>query len=251
MLRAYPWRSGRSVFRSPLLFCTSILALLCMASFGCWAADAASKPASTQDLPHFEAIHLSGLGELYIKQRDQENFSVEADEKLLPLVQMSVKDKTLYIGLKEGSQSSPNIKYYLNIKDIQRISSSSASKIFIADGLQTPQLQVDIGGFGGEATLNLNVKKLVVNIEGGGKIMASGIANTQTISIRGAGEFEGKSLVGDSAVLQLTGTGVAKINVRDTLKVELSGDSAVQYCAKPNISQSVSDNGKLTRLEGC
>ncbi len=208
--------------------------------------------AKKQDLQHFDAISLSGIGNLYIKQTDQENFTMEADETLLPLIKVSVKDKTLYIDLMDASNHlKAKINYYLNIKSVNSITASGLTNIFIPNGLQTDTLKLSINGFGNEADININVNQLIAKVEGGAKIEASGIADTQVVDMHGAGEFDGTKLKGDTATVTLNGTSVAKTNISGKLSVNIAGDAEVKYCAKPDIHQSISDNGKISRLEGC
>lgn len=209
--------------------------------------------AKKQDLQHFEAINLSGVGSLYIKQTDEENFSLEADEALLPLIKVSVKDKTLYIDLKDASAHlKAKISYYLNIKTVNNIVASGLTNVFIPNGLKTDVLKFSINGLGNEANININVKQLITKIEGGAKVTASGVASTQIVNLNGAGEFDGTKLVGDIATVTLNGSSVAKTNISGKLMANISGDGQVQYCGKPNITQKIEDNGKISRLEsGC
>ncbi|HXH54844.1 MAG TPA: head GIN domain-containing protein [Gammaproteobacteria bacterium] len=205
-----------------------------------------------QDLPHFDTIHLSGVGNLYIKQTDQENFTMEAEEALLPLIKVSVKDKTLYIDLTDASKHlKANIKYYLNIKTVNSITATGLTNVFIPNGLQTDALKLSMSGFGSEAHININVKQLIAKVEGGAKVEAKGVADAQVIEIHGAGDFDGTKLAGDTATVSINGSSVAKTNISGKLSVDVSGDAEVKYCGKPDIAKEISDNGKISRLEGC
>jgi hypothetical protein len=216
------------------------------------ATKAAAKKQEKQDLQHFDTINLSGVGNLYIKQTDEENFTMEADETLLPLIKVSVKDKTLYLDLADASNHlKANINYYLNIKTVNNITASGLTHIFIPNGLQTNTLKLSISGFGSEADININVKQFTAKIEGGAKIEANGIATAQVVDIHGAGEFDGTKLVGDTATVAINGSSIAKTNISGNLSVDISGDGDIKYCGKPNITKNISDNGKIARLEGC
>jgi len=242
-----------------------LILLLCFVQMPLFADDAAKKPddakadnAATktipkkQDLQHFEMINLSGVGNLYIKQTDQENFTMEADEELLPLIKVNVKDKTLYIELMDASNHlKANIKYYLNIKTVNSITATGLTNVFIPNGLQTDTLKLSISGFGSEAHININVKQLTAKVDGGAKVEASGVAGVQMVEIHGAGEFDGTKLVGDTATVSIDGSSIAKTNISGKLSVDISGDAEVKYCAKPDITKKISDNGKISRLEGC
>lgn len=231
-----------------------LVSLLCFMPTCSFAEDAAaSKPvAKKQDLQHFDTINLSGVGNLYIKQTDEENFTMEADDTLLPLIKVSVKDKTLYIDLTDASKHlRAKINYYLNIKTVNSITSSGLTNVFIPSGLQTNVLLLSISGLGNEAHININAKQLIAKVEGGAKISASGVANAQVIAINGAGEFDGSKLAGDIATVNINGSSIAKTNISGKLLVTIVGDAEVKYCGKPAITQKIEDNGKISRLEGC
>jgi len=230
-----------------------LMTLLCFVQMPSFADKAATQTIpKKQELQHFDTINLSGVGNLYIKQTDQENFTMEAEEALLPLITVSVKDKTLYINVAEASKHlKAKINYYLNIKTVNNIRSSGLTHIFIPNGLETDTLSLMISGLGSEADININVKQLTTKIEDGAKVVASGIANIQTVAIHGAGEFDGAKLVGDTATIAISGSSIAKTNISGKLSVNISGDGEVKYCGKPNITQAISDNGKISRLDGC
>jgi hypothetical protein len=233
-----------------------LVLLACFTPLYLLAANAPAKPLPNpkkQDLQHFDAINLSGVGNLYIKQTDEESFTLEADETLIPLIKVSVKDKTLYIDLKDASSHlKSKISYYLNIKTVNNITASGLTNVFIKNGLKTDALKFSISGLGSDADININVKQLTAKIEGGAKLTGRGVASTQVVSVKGAGEFDGTKLVGDTATLDINGTSVAKTNISNQLAVNISDDGQVQYCAQPNITQKIEDNGKISRLEsGC
>src|SRR5690349_11249963 len=123
----------------------SLLSFIPVCSF---ADDTAAKAVTKkQDLQHFDTISLSGVGNLYIKQADQENFTLEADDTLLPLIKVSVQDKTLYIDLANASDHlRAKINYYLNIKTLNSITASGLTNVFIPNGLQTDTLTLSISG---------------------------------------------------------------------------------------------------------
>ncbi|HEV2523892.1 MAG TPA: head GIN domain-containing protein, partial [Gammaproteobacteria bacterium] len=225
-----------------LVWLILLLGFVQMPSF---ADDAATKTLpKKQELQHFDTISLSGVGNLYVKQTDEESFTMEADEVLLPLIKVSVKDKILYIDLADASNHlKANIKYYLNIKTVNSITATGLTNVFIPNGLQTNALKLSMSGFGSEAHININVNQLTLKVEGGAKVEAKGVADAQVIDIHGAGEFDGTKLAGNTATVSVNGSSVAKTNISGKLSVDISGDAEVKYCAKPDITQKISDNG--------
>lgn len=211
--------------------------------------NAKSGMSQPQKLQTFDSINISGIGHLYITQSNEESFTVEADETVLPLIQVYVKDKVLYLDLKDSSKHlQAKINYYLNVKNIQSINSFDASDIIIKNGLSADTLNLTINSLG-EAHLNLKVKQLVAKIGGGGKVELLGTADQQDITIVGAGEFNGSKLTGKTGSINIKESGVAKINVSDTLAISINGDGTVQYCNKPSITKQVSGKNIINPLD--
>jgi len=205
--------------------------------------------AEKHNLEHFTMINLSGVGDLYIKQSDQENLTVEADDSLLPLIKVYVKDKTLYLDLKDAaSHTQAKIKYYLTIKDIQDINSYSSSTIYIQEGFEGDKLNIALNSFG-EANIKVNVKKFTAKIEGGGRIEANGFGPEQEITIVGAGEFDGSKFLGKTATLHVSGSGIAKVDVVGNVAANGSGEAKIMYCGTPVISRQLTEKSTLGALD--
>lgn len=201
-----------------------------------------------KELEHFTAVSLSGIGDLYIKQSTEENFTVEAPDKVLPLINVYVKEGTLYIDVKDSSKvSEAKINYYLNVKNIQKVTSYSSSNVYIKEGLEGKSLDLAIGNLG-EAVVQLNLDKVNARIDSGGKITLRGIVKEQNYTINGAGEINASRLFGKIGNISITGSGTVITEVTDKLTANINGDGIVQYCGNPDITRNISGKGKVTSL---
>lgn len=208
------------------------------------------KPVQVQkNLSFFNTVSISGVGNLYISQGDTAKFTVEADPKLMPLINVYVQDQILYLNLNNASENSEaTINYYLTVKDLQKVLSYVSSSIVIKDEFKTNTFELDmLGGFG-DATLNLSVNQFFAKIQGAGKITATGSAVDQNLTIQGVGEFHGKGLTGDTAEVNISGSGLAQLNVQKSIDVTLSGDAVVQYCGSPTLTKNISGNGRINPM---
>jgi hypothetical protein len=203
----------------------------------------------TKSLQYFNSIVLSGVGNLYVKQSDEQSLVVKAEPAILQLVKAFVKDETLFLDLQNASKlERVELNYFLNIKDVKNIQSFSSSSIFIEEPIKTDELTLSIKSFG-EMNVNLNVSKLIVQIEGAGKLKAKGTAVEQIVKIDGAGEFIGNTLKGEKVAINITSAGVAKANASNQLVINIPQEGTVQYCGQPSISKEISKNGKVEPLE--
>jgi hypothetical protein len=152
--------------------------------------------------------------------------------------------------MKNASQySQSKINYYLNIKQVEIIRSSSSATIFIEEGLEGNLLTVELSNLG-QAILNkIKLKKLMAKLDAGAKLTMQGIAEEQAIKIWGAGEFDGTALLGKKGTVEMSGNAVVSTNVSDTLNLSVADQGSVKYCGKPALTQKVSEDAKVMPLE--
>lgn len=207
-----------------------------------------NKVTQSKTLPYFNHIVLSGIGNLHITQGKEQNLVVKAESYLLPNIQATVKDETLYLDFKEASDHArAEVNYYLTIQDLKSIQSFSSASVYIQGGLETNELALEINSFG-EINAKLSVDKLIARIEGAGKIKVTGRAELQEIYIGGAGEFTGVALKGRSVLVNITGSGAAKVDVEADLSAMIVGDGSVGYCGSPAVSKKISGQGIVEPL---
>lgn len=213
------------------------------------AIDSKDVSSQTKKLQYFDTIVLSGMGNLHIKQSEEQSLVVKAEPAVLQLVKAFVKDNTLFLDLQNASKlEKVELNYYLTIKDIKSIQSFSSSAIVIEDPIKLDKLTLSIKSFG-EMNVNLNVSKLIAQIQGAGKIKARGVAKEQIVQIDGAGEFIGNTLKGEKVSVEITSAGVAKTNASDQLLIKIPQEGTVQYCGQPSVSKEMSKDGKVEPLD--
>jgi len=203
----------------------------------------------SKTLQYFSKVVLSGIGNLYIKQAKEQSLVVKAEPSVLQRVKAFVKEETLFLDLQGASEHNRvDLAYYLTVQDIKNIQSFSSSTVFIEEGIKTDELTLSIKSFG-EMNVNVNVGKLIVNIEGAGKIRARGFASEQAIDINGAGEFVGNRLLSDKVAINIMGAGVAKANASDQLIIKIPREGSVKYCGQPSITKDISRQGIVEPLD--
>lgn len=205
-----------------------------------------------ENIPPFENVKMKGIAKLYITQADKQNFTIEAEDKIIPLVEISVNDNTLIIEQKPTKENpipeGTKISYYLNIKNLKSVDISGDAALFIPKGVNTDELKLNING-SLDSDININVKKLSINLTGGGKLRVQGNAEEQEVNISGAATFDGTKLPGKTGNIRIKGAGIAWTKVSDTLNIEISGLGEVKYCGKPTITKKVSGTGSISQLK--
>jgi Putative auto-transporter adhesin, head GIN domain len=200
----------------------------CNSGFGGTVTGSGNVKTESRNVSGFQAVSLSGVGNLTIDQNGTESLTVEAEDNLLPYIQTDVQGNRLIIGSKDNTSLNPTkpINYRLTVKDLNSIDLSGAGKITGAD---------------------INTPKLMVNVSGAGDITLTGKADSQDINLSGAGNYHGDNLAGKDVKITTSGAGSAVVQVSDTLDATVSGAGAVRYIGDPQVKQNVSGAGSVSK----
>lgn len=209
----------------------TVFALLlsgCNGGFGGVVTGSGNVKTESRNVSGFQAVSLSGVGNLTIDENGTESLTVEAEDNLLPYIQTEVQGNRLVIGSKDNTSLNPTkpINYRLTVKDLNSIDLSGAGKITGAD---------------------INTPKLTVNVSGAGDITLTGKADSQEINLSGAGNYHGDNLMSKDVKITTSGAGSAVVQVSDTLDATVSGAGSVRYIGDPQVKQNVSGAGSVSK----
>lgn len=194
----------------------------------------------------FDAVELSGLGNLVIEQGDKESLEITAEENLLPYLESRVIGGTLQLRVREFVSLQPikEITYRLSVVDLGSIKTSGLGDISIS-ALDTGRLKAEISGSGKITIEDLQADEIDVKISGLGDINLSGQVDTQRVEISGAGNYQARNLESESADVRISGAGNATVWALEKLDVRLSGAGMIEYYGSPVISSEISGMGQL------
>jgi hypothetical protein len=195
----------------------------------------------------FSEVSLSGIGNLYIEQGDEDSVIIEAEENILPELTTTVQGKKLLIGVRTGINVIPTqkINYYVTMKNIDSIRVLGAGNIYINDEIQADALHVDLTGFGSIKIDELKTKSLEILISGAGNIDIAGVADRQRIRISGAGKYEAGDLLSQDTDVIVSGLGGATVWVEDNLSVVISGGGNIDYYGNPQTKRTITGLGNM------
>ncbi|MBA7508656.1 hypothetical protein ES705_00588 [subsurface metagenome] len=177
-----------------------------------------------RDVSGFSKVSISGSGNLFIEQGDEESLTIEAEDNILPLITTRVSGSTLTIKINRGIPTkSPN--YYLKVKDLTSISTSGSVSV------SCPSLSTD---------------SLVIKSSGSGNITLAGTVTSQDIESSGSFKYYAEDLKSNSCVIDSSGSGDLTVNVSDDLNIDVSGSVKVTYIGSPSITQKTSGSATIT-----
>jgi hypothetical protein len=148
--------------------------------------------------------------------------SVSAQENLLPLLETTVVDGTLYISF--GSHV---------------IETDSLVQINII----SPEVKELT--FSGSGSVVSNIGIPFINLPGNGEITCVGETDQVSVRLSGTGAINLEKMTLQKAQVKITGNGNVSLHVTDNLDVTIQGIGVVYYSGSPQIQSKISGKGKI------
>lgn len=182
----------------------------------------------------FHAIAVSSAIDLYVSQGDEEAVAVSASDKNdLDHVITEVDNGVLKIRFQNTGSiiwhwRGRKIKAYVSFKNIDRLSASGASNVYIEGTINSSSLAVHMSG-ASDLKGNLKSDELNIDLSGASDALISGSANNMTIGVSGASDVKAFDFVTENCTAHASGASDIKITVNKELNVHASGASDIHY----------------------
>lgn len=213
----------------------------------------AAAATETRAVSDFEAIATNGSMDIVVRQSGKEGVEIQADDKVLPLIETVVEPgsngRTLMLRFKRGERiyNTGRIRITVDVVKLGAIVTSGSGDI-VVDGLKTPAFKLSIAG-SSDARLNgLATEALEVRISGSGDVLAAGSARSVKLSIAGSGDAKLAGLQADDVQVRIAGSGDADVTANKSLDVSVAGSGDVRYGGSATaIKTSMAGSGTLNR----
>ncbi len=187
--------------------------------------------AQARPVGSFTAVSVGGSINLYLSTGNEDAVAVSAkDASVLADVITEVKNGELHIGMRSGhhASTSEDIKAYVSVKNLNKLTASGASDVFVKEYLQANDLAITISGasdFNGE----VRSENLRLNASGSSDFTISGKTVNLKIELSGSSDVKGFDLVADNCDIEGSGASDVRITVNKEIKANLSGACDVAY----------------------
>jgi hypothetical protein len=217
---------------------------------------AAGKDAVTQALPPFTRIEVSGAAEVVLVQGAADAVALPANLPRKAHLDATVSDGTLHLRAGDGTRWWDSLlgggprtaPVVVTFRDLEAITASGTVRLS-AGTIKVNALRITGAGGTQVAIDDLTTGSLRVAGSGALKAELAGRADTQNVTISGAGEYRGGKLVSQDATVTVSGAGQVVVNAQKTLNVTLSGAGIVEYLGDPAVTKRVSGAGSVRRRE--
>ena len=177
---------------------------------------------------------------------------VEADENILPYVEIKLKDNKLVIKVKDYAnlKLQHDIKIHVTMTKITGLDQSGSGRItgegnFTNDGKTvirisgSGELKLGIGSFASAEIL----------LSGSGSADLSGTINGKLdIAQSGSGHINAEHLPAETIEVKISGSGTSRVNAVQYLHVRISGSGQVYYTGVQQYDSNISGSGSVSRI---
>lgn len=195
------------------------------------AAIAHAEPSTSQQrqVGAFHAVDLAGTLEVEVTLGKPASVEVTGDADLVDKVITRVKDGVLVI-------DTPDLHNHRHHRD------SHLRAIVTAPDVDALMLS----GTGAMKATGISNERLAVDLGGTGALTASGSTGALRVSVGGTGEFAGKQLLAKDVVVDVGGTGSARLHASRSLDARISGTGSIHVSGHPGqVKKSVSGLGSI------
>jgi hypothetical protein len=236
----------------------------------------------------FTGIEASGAFDISITKGNRTTLSIEADEKIMPYIVSEVRGNVLHLYIADNDIKNIKApRAYIVMKNLDAVNLSGACKISSNDRFAPDRFNADLSGASG-LNLQINTKQLEINASGASNINLntkaseqanidisgasklkiqlntpkstfhiSGASNTELtgsadnveIDISGTSNVDAPDFMVKSMVVEASGVSKATIYSSNSLKVNSSGFSKINYKGSPSITEfNTGNSSKIKKI---
>ena len=230
----------------------------------------ASKNYVTKDIKvdNFTKLSVAGSPDVtYTQKSGKPTVEVYTSDNIVDLLDIRVKDNTLYIGFKKNVSVSYNkLEVRVSAEKLNGIAVAGSGDVELKNGLKTDNLKISvagsctdldisIAGSGDINSSNITCNDLQVSVAGSGDMklnnvtanftrasvagsgtaILSGSTQEAEYSVAGSGDLLASDFVAKKASASVAGSGDIKCHATDFLKVRTSGSGSVGYKGNPEL----------------
>lgn len=169
-------------------------------------------------------VEFSAFGTLEIVQGDEEGLTVLAQGNILPMIISEVEGETLRIYVKGNINPTYGLQMRLKLHSLTSIVAGGAGKI---------------------SASKISGDSISISVSGANTVVLEGTVREQTVTLSGAGSYDGSSLTSKQATITIEGFADAVVRVEEQLQANISGNGSVEYFGSPRVIENISGLGQV------
>jgi hypothetical protein len=172
----------------------------------------------TRSVQGFDSVDLAGTGTLEVRQTGAESLVIRTDDNVLPLIRSDVSGGVLHLGPKDNTSiTTTDLTYTLTVKALKSLTRSGSATITASE---------------------IRASGLSIVLQGAGGVQIAGQADSENVSLNGAGDYDASNLAVRTATVELNGAGQAMVRASDSLTATINGAGQVRYFGNPSVTHN-------------
>ena len=205
----------------------------------------------TRDVSGFTGISVAGPFKVTVQQGDNYIVSLEADENLLPYIEIEHDGNTLRIKERKGYnlRGTRGLSVTVHMPEIDFLSLAGSGSIDAPSMIKNSDaIRIDLAGSGHISAI-VETPKVSVDIAGSGNTALAGQTRDMNITIGGSGDCVAEQLKSENCNVSIGGSGTVKVYASTSLDANIGGSGNVYYAGEPNnIKKSIAGSGKVKSI---
>ncbi|RVT98024.1 DUF2807 domain-containing protein [Mucilaginibacter limnophilus] len=203
----------------------------------------------TRKVDDFTKIDVGGGYKIILKQDSSQTVAVTIDDNLQNLVKTSVSGGVLSIKTKKSLCSTQQAQLVIGVRNLEGIDASGAIELYSDGRLNVKDLDLDFSG-SSKADLDLNAANVRTEGSGATELRLKGQAGSHRVELSGSGNIDAFNFVVGDYSIETSGASDCKINVLNSLNVNTSGGSSIEYKGNPkNVTNHESGSSEIKKVE--
>lgn len=228
------------------LLLVGVLGVAALANLRAFGADkrikgSGSAKTSSRPISNVRNVSVHGVGTLIVEVGSTEGLTIEADDNVLPYLEVKQNGSSWEIGPMSDVSLEPQtpIRYRLQVKQLDALALSGATKAELKTLPAVRKFDLSLSGATSAQFAGIDTETLKVSASGASRIeIKAGKAKRQTIDLSGASRYRAFALSSETTTVQGSGTSSVEITATRELNVDASGVTQVRYKGAPPVVKS-------------
>jgi hypothetical protein len=225
------------------------------------------------EVADFDKIVIETAGVLNYTQSAERSVEVNANEKILEILEVEVKENTLFISFTKNKTilNEDQLVFTVSDDDVYSITTSGSANVtanfdegydfydlemissgsgnISLDAANATNADFTTSGSGNIDVTTVNSAGVDAVLSGSGNVTIHGSASTLDLNISGSGNYADHDFIADKVDAVISGSGNAKVSVSYQLNANLSGSGNLTYKGNPSI-MATSSSGSGEVIDG-
>lgn len=199
----------------------------------------------------FDGVSVKGGIDVIINTGTAASFKIEADENLLPYIEVENHGNVIEVSAKSGYNLDPKsgIKVWATAPSFSVLEVTGSGDIQSTSRIVgNEKLHVEIKG-SGDVRLDVDAPKIQAEIAGSGNIIIKGRTQEFYAAIKGSGDIQGFDLLSENTTVDISGSGNVEVYASKQLAVDIKGAGDVRYKGAAEVHQDIKGAGSVKRVQ--